>query len=103
MDAAARGDGMHTRDTAPERNAAPGLLEDGADEVSIERGLIGAGHLLRGLPRGPRVRELKHRLDGYRRVLTHWSATGPQPTGAQRTALLECVIALLADIFAGSI
>jgi hypothetical protein len=103
MEAAARGDGIRTRDTAPEPKAAPPLLEDEADEGSIERGLTAAEQLLRGLPRGPRVRELKHRLDGYRRVLERWCAAGPKPTGAQRNALLECVIALLADIFAGSI
>lgn len=103
MASAARGDGIHTRDTAPELKAALPFPEDEADEGSIERGLSAAEDLLRGLPHGPRVRELRHRLDGYRRVLARWSATGPQPTGAQRSALLECVIALLADIFAGSI
>jgi hypothetical protein len=103
MDVAARGDGIHTRDTAPELKAAHPLLEDEADEGSIERGLTAAERLLRGLPQGPRVRELKHRLDGYNRVLARWSASGPRPTGAQRTALLECVIALLAEIFAESL
>ena len=102
MASSGRSESMHTRDTATALKAAVPPLDEEPDEASISRGVLEAARLLRGLSRGPRIRELEHRLDGYRRVLARWSAAGPQPTRAQRSAMLECVLELLADIFAAS-
>jgi hypothetical protein len=53
---------------------------------------------LRELPAGPRVRELRAKVDGYQRALRAWTVR--PPSEEQRAALLKLVLELNVEVMA---
>jgi hypothetical protein len=64
----------------------------------VETSLADTLARLSELPDGPRVRELRRKAEGFRRVLRAWSTTPPS-TG-QRAALVKLVLELNVEAMA---
>jgi hypothetical protein len=64
----------------------------------VEQSLTDTLERLRELPAGPRVRELRAKVEGYDRALKAWSVR--PPTEEQRSALLRLVLELNVDVMA---
>jgi hypothetical protein len=64
----------------------------------VEQSLTDSLERLRELPAGPRVRELRAKVEGYDRALKAWSVR--PPTEEQRAALLRLVLELNVEVMA---
>jgi hypothetical protein len=64
----------------------------------VEQSLNDTLERLRELPAGPRVRELRAKVEGYDRALKAWSVR--PPTEEQRAALLRLVLELNVQVMA---
>jgi hypothetical protein len=64
----------------------------------VEQSLTDTLERLRELPAGPRVRELRSKVEGYDRALKAWSVR--PPTEEQRAALLRLALELNVEVMA---
>jgi hypothetical protein len=80
---------MSSRRPAAGRSTRLNIVEQSLND-SLER--------LRELPAGPRVRELRARVEGYQRTHRAWSLR--PPTEEQRAALVKLVLELNVDVMA---
>ena len=62
----------------------------------VERALEDAKQRLQELPPGPRVRELRSKLDGYERALRAWEISST--TEEQRSLLVKLVLELNVEV-----
>ena len=64
----------------------------------VEQSLADTLERLRELPAGPRVRELRAKVEGYERALRAWMVR--PPSEEQRAALLKLVLELNVEVMA---
>jgi hypothetical protein len=78
---------------------SPGGPKAGSTRLAIvEQSLNDTIERLRELPAGPRVRELRAKVEGYERALRAWTVR--PPSEEQRAALLKLVLELNVEVMA---